>query len=73
MLIRLVGGEEANANEAAATPDSVLLDGKWQKQISVGKDNLAIGFTAEKVDDSEAIRQEWLAHGGKSKIRWDRL
>lgn len=64
IYIRLISGEEAKANEIATNPDSVLVDGKWQKQTIVGKDNLAIGFTTEKVDESEALRQEWLARGG---------
>ncbi|HNV51429.1 MAG TPA: hypothetical protein PKM28_00940, partial [Tenuifilaceae bacterium] len=67
MYIRLISGEEAAANEIATSPDSVLVEGKWQKRIAIGKDNLALGFTAEKVDESEAIRQEWLARGGKIK------
>jgi hypothetical protein len=64
MYIRLISGEEARSDEIATTSDSVLVDGKWQKQTIVGKDNLALGFTAQKVDESEAIRQEWLARGG---------
>jgi hypothetical protein len=67
MYIRLISGEEASADESATTQDSVLVDGKWEKQTIVEKDNLAIGFTSEKVDESEALRQEWLARGGKIK------
>lgn len=65
MYIRLISGEEARTDEIASIQDSVLVDGKWQKQTIIAKDNLAIGFTAEKVDESEALRQEWLARGGK--------
>lgn len=67
LYIRLKSGEEAAANEIATPRDSVLVDGKWQKKLIVGKNNMGIGFSAEKVDESEAIRQEWLARGGKIK------
>ncbi len=38
-----------------------------EAKFRVDRDGKAIGFTIEKVDQSEAIRQEWLARGGRIK------
>lgn len=65
VYINLVSGEEALLGDSKTQKDSVFVDGKWQTQLKVDKDNLALGFKAEKVDDSEALRQEWLARGGR--------
>ncbi|MGE0077563.1 MAG: hypothetical protein AB7S48_06865 [Bacteroidales bacterium] len=65
LYINLVSGEEAKLGEMVGETDSVLVDGKWEKRINIDRGTLGIGFQAEKIDKSEAIRQEWLARGGK--------
>lgn len=65
LYIKLVSGEEAKPGESDQSADSVLVDGKWETRLKVDADNLGVGFKAEKVDQSEALRQEWLTRGGK--------
>jgi len=64
VYIELLKGEEAQGGEYSQNPDTTK-DGKWKTGIKVDKDNLGIGISGEKINQSDAIRQEWLKRGGK--------
>lgn len=65
LYITLTSGEESKPGEYVEQQDSILVDGKWETRLSTGKGNLGIGIQTERIGKSEAIRQEWLARGGK--------
>jgi hypothetical protein len=67
--ILLLSGEEAKPGEAVQVTDTTAKPEGWETNLKVDRDNMGAGITLQKTDQSEAIRQEWLARGGKIKYQ----
>ncbi|HBI81044.1 MAG TPA: hypothetical protein DDY04_03620 [Bacteroidales bacterium] len=63
LYLKRIEGEELAIDQVIKKTDEAEGDTKLQ----VDREGKAVGFTIEKVDQSEAIRKEWLARGGKIK------
>lgn len=64
VYIELLKGEEVQRGDYSQNVDTTK-EGKWKTGLKVDKDNLGIGISGERVNQSDAIRQEWLQRGGK--------
>jgi len=55
----------AMLNESVLMTDTVTQKGKWDTKLKVDRDSKKIGFNAEKPNQTQSIRDEWLKRGGK--------
>lgn len=65
IYLKLLEGKELAVGEVIQKSDTVNAGG--ETNVKIDKDGKAVGFAIQKIDESEAIRQEWLARGGKIK------
>lgn len=65
IYLKLLEGKELALGEVIQKSDTIYAGG--ETNIKIDRDGKAVGFTIQKIDESEAIRQEWLAKGGKIK------
>ncbi len=67
IYLKLLEGKELAVGEVIQKVDSAKAGGEWETKLKVDRDGKAAGFTIQRIDESEAIRQEWLARGGRIK------
>ncbi|HPD96319.1 MAG TPA: hypothetical protein PLA24_10555 [Tenuifilaceae bacterium] len=67
IYLKLLKGVEATEEDNTAQADTSKIDESWNTTLKVDRKDKSIGFTAEKTDETETIRKEWLARGGKIK------
>lgn len=65
VYLKLIEGKELAVGEVVHKVDTAKAGG--ETTLKVDKDGRAVGFTIERIDESEAIRQEWLSRGGRIK------
>lgn len=65
IYLKLMEGNELAVGEVIQKVDTAKAGGEWETKLRVDRDGKAAGFTIQRIDESEAIRQEWLARGGK--------
>ena len=65
IYLKLLEGKELAVGEVVHKVDTAKAGG--ETTLKVDKDGRAVGFTIERIDESEAIRQEWLSRGGRIK------
>lgn len=65
IYLKHLEGKELAVGEVVHKVDTAKAGG--ETTLKVDKDGRAVGFTIERIDESEAIRQEWLSRGGRIK------
>lgn len=64
IYLKLIEGKELAVGEVIQKADTAA---GGETDFKVDRNGKAVGFTIQRIDESEAIRQEWLSRGGRIK------